>query len=310
MEGAGADGGGGLGHDAAEIAPIRLGLTSLGDLVKRFGGELARAQDGAREASQIVPIERAGAGDLAPLLHARFVRAGTLAQARGAVLLIEKSLAARPDVAALGGWVHAHATWALAAVLDACDVADVPARFGSGAQIGPNVTLGPRVVIGKNVTIGAGCVIGAPGFGWANGPRGEVRRVPQLGGVTIEDDVAIGPLSTIDAGTLSPTRIRRGAKLDAQCHVGHNCDIGEGTLVAAQTGFAGSVTVGRGVLIGGQAGFADHVTIGDGARIAAKSGVIGDVPPNAVMAGYPAVSRARWLRGLAHLYRALRTDAP
>jgi UDP-3-O-[3-hydroxymyristoyl] glucosamine N-acyltransferase len=120
--------------------------------------------------------------------------------------------------------------------------------------------------------------------------------------------VAIGPLVTVDAGTLAPTIVRRGAKLDAHVHVGHNCDIGEGTLVAAQCGFAGSVRVGKGVLIGGQAGFADHVTVGDGARVAAKSGVIGDVPAGAVFAGYPAVPRARWLRGLAAMYRRLRLN--
>ncbi len=126
--------------------------------------------------------------------------------------------------------------------------------------------------------------------------------MPQLGGVVIEDDVTIGPLCTIDAGTLSPTRIRRGAKLDAHVHVGHNAEIGEGSIVAAQCGFAGSVKIGRGVLVGGQVGIADHVTVGDGARIAAKSGVIGDVPPGATVAGYPAVPRMRWLRALAKLY--------
>jgi UDP-3-O-[3-hydroxymyristoyl] glucosamine N-acyltransferase len=191
----------------------------------------------------------------------------------------------------------------MAAVLDEAFVPNAPALVGEGSSVAPTAVLGPRVVIGARVVVGAGSVIGHPGFGWATGPTGAVRAVPPLGGVFLEDDVVIGPLCTVDAGTLGPTRIRRGAKLDAHVHVGHNGDIGEGTIVAAQCGFAGSVKIGRGVLVGGQVGVADHVTIGDGARIAAKSGVIGDVPPGAVVAGYPAVPRARWLRGLAALYR-------
>ena len=153
------------------------------------------------------------------------------------------------------------------------------------------------------MSVGASSVIGSPGFGWAMGPAGERVRVPQLGGVLIEDDVSIGPLVTIDAGTLGPTIVRRGVKLDAHVHVGHNCEIGEDTVMAAQSGLAGSVKIGRRVLIGGQVGIADHVRVGDDARIAAKSGVIGDVPAGAVVAGYPAIARVRWLRGLARLYR-------
>ncbi len=105
--------------------------------------------------------------------------------------------------------------------------------------------------------------------------------------------MSIGPLTTVDAGTLSPTRdIRRGAKLDAHVHVaGYNVDIGERTVIAAQCGFAGSVQIGADVLIGGQVGIADHVVVGEGARIAAKSGVIGDVPARSTVAGYPAVPR-------------------
>jgi UDP-3-O-[3-hydroxymyristoyl] glucosamine N-acyltransferase len=198
----------------------------------------------------------------------------------------------------------------MAGVLDRALVNDVRPLWGADCSIHPTAILGSRVVIGARVTIGPGAVIGHPGFGWATGPDGTVRAIPQLGGVTIEDDVFIGSLSTVDAGTLSPTRIRRGAKLDAHVHVGHNGDVGEGTFIAAQSGLAGSVTIGKGVLVGGQAGFADHVVVGDGARVAAKSGVIGDVPPGAVVAGYPAVPRTRWLRALARLYRAgRRADA-
>ena len=282
---------------------VRLRAPSrLIELAGRIGG---RARDEAGHAiARIVPVdgERVGEGDLAPLFASRFLRAAEEALARGAAILADEVLAKRlPKGARV--WTHPHAGWALAAALDECEEPLEPATFGDGAKIGPGVVFGARVVLGQNVEIGAGAVIGAPGFGWATGSAGLTRRIPQLGGVVIEDEVAIGPLCTIDAGTLAPTRIRRGAKLDAQVHVGHNVDIGAGTMVAAQTGFAGSVRIGAGVLIGGQAGIADHVRVGDGARIAAKSGVIGDVPAGAVVAGYPAVARGRWLRALARLHR-------
>jgi UDP-3-O-[3-hydroxymyristoyl] glucosamine N-acyltransferase len=252
-----------------------------------------------------VPVGVAQSGDLAPLLAWRFVRAAHVAAERGAALLVDGPLAkAAPHSSAV--WVHDHAAWAMAELLDEALVPDVAAVFGPGCTIASSAVLGPRVVVGARVRIGSGTVVGYPGFGWAAGADGVTRAVPQLGGVVIEDDVAIGPLCTIDAGTLGPTRIRAGAKLDAQVHVAHNVDIGEGAIVAAQCGFAGSVRIGRRVLVGGQVGVADHVVVGDGARIAGKSGVIGDVPAGAVVAGYPAVPRRRWLRALAKLYRGVR----
>jgi UDP-3-O-[3-hydroxymyristoyl] glucosamine N-acyltransferase len=252
--------------------------------------------------ARIVPPSVAEKGDLTPLLSARHAHAAREAAARGAALLVDASLAHAVEGAA-AVWVREHAMWAMASILEEAIVPDIGAVVGDGSSVAPSAVLGSRVVVGKRVRIAAGAVIGHPGFGWAFGEGGAVRAVPQLAGVVLEDDVVIGPLCTVDAGTLRPTRVRRGAKLDAHVHVGHNVDIGEGAMIAAQCGFAGSVTIGRGVLVGGQAGVADNVTVGDGARIAAKSGVIGDVPAGAVVAGYPAVPRTRWLRALAALYR-------
>ena len=295
--------------EAAWDGVVRLRGEPLRVLALRHGGSVVGGEGYAP--ARIVPPAVATEGDLAPLLAARSANAAREAAARGAALLVDAELAARLDrdgVRAGAVWVHPHATWAMAALLDEAIVPHAPAMIGEGSSVAPSAVLGPRVVLGMRVVVGAGAVIGHPGFGWTTGPDGVVRAVPQLGGVVIEDDVAVGPLCTIDAGTLSPTRVRRGAKLDAHVHVGHNGDIGEGTMIAAQCGFAGSVTIGRGVLVGGQVGIADHVTVGDGARIAAKSGVIGDVPPRAVVAGYPAVPRMRWLRALAALYRAATYD--
>jgi UDP-3-O-[3-hydroxymyristoyl] glucosamine N-acyltransferase len=260
-----------------------------------------------RAPARVVPVTVAGAGDLAPVLAARFARRGHEAAERGAALLVDASLAGSLSSAA---WVHAYPSWAMAALLAEAVVPDAPAVVGPGGSIAPTAVLGPRVIVGARVTIGPGAVIGHPGFGWAFGDGGAVRAVPQRAGVVVEDDVSIGPLCTIDSGTLAPTRIGAGAKLDAHVHVGHNGHIGAGSMIAAQCGFAGSVTLGRGVLVGGQVGIADHVTVGDGARIAGGSGVIGDVPPGMVVAGYPAVPRERWLRALAKLYRGVRRPLP
>jgi UDP-3-O-[3-hydroxymyristoyl] glucosamine N-acyltransferase len=269
-----------------EFAPRRLSELATG-----FGGEVRG--DDATVHRICRTSDAASAGDLGVLLHRRYVQDARNALTRGASLLIARDI----DVD-LPGWVHPSGGDALAAVLD---LVDAPASAGPAI---PGVHVFPRVTVGQRVRIDPGTVIGAPGFGHT-----AKRAIPQLGGVIIEDDVEIGALCTIAAGTIAPTIIRRGAKLDAQVHIGHNCEIGEGTIIAAQTGLAGSVRVGRGVLIGGQVGIADHVVIGDGARIAAKSGVIGDVPAGETYGGYPALPRVKWLRGLAALYRSLGRDA-
>ncbi len=284
---------------------VRLGGETLEVLAQRHGGRIVA---GGGEAPQaILPLDRARSGDIAPFLSSRFLPACREAAQRGATILVDATLA-RVAPEARGVWVHPYANWAMAELLATAIVPPTPPLVGPGSSIAPTAILGPRVVLGARVSVGPGTVIGYAGFGWAVGSRGAVRPVPQLGGVVIEDDCSIGPLCTIDAGTLSPTRLARGVKLDAHVHVAHNVEIGEGTIVAAQCGFAGSVRIGAGVLVGGQAGVADHVVIGDRARIAAKSGVIGDVPARSVVAGYPAMPRLRWLRALARLYAGTKDE--
>lgn len=299
---------------------------SIEDLATRLGGEVdddARLRIVLRVVS---PKDARDATDLVVLTSARHVDQAKMVNG---VVLCSERLAERLPVGQR--WRHSHAEWALAELLStsararpesapvrsaivdpgaevASDVAvgagaviQRGAVIGSGSSIGENAVVFGGVRIGQRVTVGPLAVLGRPGFGWVEGPDGSTQRMPQLGGVVVEDDVEIGALCTVDAGTLGPTRIGRGAKLDAHVHVGHNVEIGEGTLIAAQSGFAGSVRVGARVLVGGQAGFKDHVHIGDGARIAAKSGVIGDVPAGAVVAGFPAVSRMTWLRAMSKL---------
>ncbi len=295
----------------------------LADLAARFGGE---PDDGASIVSAVAPIERASEGDLAPLLSRRYL---AIAAESKAILLVDAAIA--PFVERGRRWVHPRAGLALAELLasvapqpppdarasahvDPLADVDPTAIVGqgavilAGAVIGPLSRIEPNAVIyggsrvGARVLVGAGAVIGRPGFGWVASASGAPMRVPQLGGVIIQDDAEVGPLATVDAGTLGPTVIGRGAKLDAHVHVGHNASVGAWSIVAAQSGFAGSVKLGEGCRVGGQAGFADHVSIGDGAQIAAQSGVIGDVEAGAVVAGYPAVGRARWLRAYARLY--------
>ncbi len=164
------------------------------------------------------------------------------------------------------------------------------AYVGPGVEIGEDCVIHPRVVLcegvrlGRRVIVQPGAVLGADGFGFAHdGTR--FHKIPQVGRVVVEDDVEIGANTTVDRATLGATLIRRGTKIDNLVQVAHNVEIGEGAILAAQTGIAGSTRIGRGVMCGGQVGIADHITIGDGAMLAAKSGVAQDVAPGAKVAG-------------------------
>jgi UDP-3-O-[3-hydroxymyristoyl] glucosamine N-acyltransferase len=158
------------------------------------------------------------------------------------------------------------------------------AEIGEGTVLHPHVVVGGAVTIGRNVVVHAGAVLGADGFGYAF--DGTVhRKIPQVGRVVIEDDVEIGANATIDRAMLGETRVRRGTKLDNLVMVGHNVEIGEDAIVAAQAGIAGSSRLGRRTVLGGQAGVGDHVDVGEGAMLAAQCGVSGDVPAGAVLMG-------------------------
>ena len=151
--------------------------------------------------------------------------------------------------------------------------------IGDNAVIGDNTTLfaGVKVysdcVIGANCTLHTGTVIGADGFGFTPNAENSYKKVPQIGNVIIEDHVEIGANSSIDRATLGSTIIRKGVKLDNLIQIAHNVEIGENTVIAAQTGVAGSTKIGRDCMIGGQVGILGHITIADRVKIAAQSGV-------------------------------------
>ncbi len=146
--------------------------------------------------------------------------------------------------------------------------------IGENCRIHPRVTLYHHVRIGHRVEIHSGAVIGADGFGYAFG-EGKHWKFPQAGIVEIGDEVEIGANTTIDRGSLDDTRLAEGVKLDNLVHIGHNCQIGAHSVVAAQVGFSGSCIVGNNVVIGGQAGFGERCELEDGAVIGGQSGVLG-----------------------------------
>jgi len=184
-------------------------------------------------------------------------------------------------------------------------------RIGDDFVCHSNASIRENVTIGSRVTILNGAVIGADGFGFVE-HNGGLAKVPQVGRVTIEDDVEIGAGTAIDRATMGATIIRRGVKLDNLVHVGHNCEIGEYSRFAAQSGLAGSTRIGRWCQFGGQTGCADHATIGDRVMVVAQSGIPHDVAAGSVIGGTPAMDIRSWRRSsaivprLAELVRRVR----
>jgi UDP-3-O-[3-hydroxymyristoyl] glucosamine N-acyltransferase len=174
----------------------------------------------------------------------------------------------------------------------------------------PNVTIYPGARLGNRVTVHAGAVLGSDGFGYVRDKTtGRYEKFPQVGKLEIEDDVEIGANTTIDRGALAVTRIARGVKIDNLVHVGHNVRIGEDVVIAAQTGFSGSITVEKNAVIGGQVGIGEQATIGEGVMLGGQSGVL----PKKVLRGKgiafwgtPAKPVREYLKELAALGRLSR----
>ena len=174
------------------------------------------------------------------------------------------------------------------------------AAIGDGSEIFPNVTVYPYAKIGRNTRIHAGAVIGADGFGY-NMAEGVHHKVWHIGSVMIGDNAEVGAGSCVDGGTIDPTTLGDGAKIDNQVQVGHNAQIGRGVILCGQAGVSGSVTIGDFCFIGGKVGIADGVTIGRRCKVAGGSMVSSDLPDDSVVAGYPARPAMEWARTLVRV---------
>lgn len=177
--------------------------------------------------------------------------------------------------------------------------------IGNNVSIGENVILYPGVKvydgckIGNNCILHANVVIGSDGFGFAPTPDGSYKKIPQTGNVVVEDDVEIGSNTVIDRATMGSTIVKKGVKLDNLIQVAHNVEIGENTVIAAQTGIAGSAKIGKNCMFGGQTGIAGHITVADGCKSSAQTGIQGSVSPEQAVKGVmgtPAIDLATYMR--------------
>lgn len=183
-------------------------------------------------------------------------------------------------------------------------------RIGRECNLAPHVTIYPGVRLGNRVIVHAGAVLGSDGFGYVRDPAtGRYEKFPQIGGLEIGDDVEIGANTTVDRGALDLTVIGRGTKLDNLVHVGHNVRIGDDVVIAAQTGFSGSITVEDGAVIGGQVGIGDHARIEKGVVLGSQCGILPKKVvrgPGVVFWGTPARPLRQYLKELAVLARLAR----
>ena len=171
-------------------------------------------------------------------------------------------------------------------------------RLGNGVELHAHVVVREACRLGNRVLAQNGAIVGGDGFGFAPRADGSYHKIAQTGPVIVEDDVELGANTTVDRAAVGCTIIRRGAKLDNLVQIGHGSCVGEDSVLAAQTGVAGSTVIGKRVKLGGQVGLAGHLEVGDDAVIYAQSGLSHDVAPGAVEAGTPAFEAGVWLRSV------------
>ena len=283
--------------------------------------------DGETEILRIADLEQARKGEIAYVDNEKFMPAAL--ESRASCLIVPKNAAEKfsnrtlievsnPKLAfaQIGAVLYPtdrepsiHPTAVVAETADVAPTAYIGPHVtvGEYVTVGDNCVLHPNVVLYDGVTIGnrvilhAGVCIGADGFGYVRHELG-YQKFPQIGTVVIEDDVEMGAYTCVDRAALGRTRIGRGTKLDNMVHVGHNCDIGERVVIAAQTGISGSVVIEDDCVIGGQVGFGDHTRVQKGAIIGSKAGILpGKIVRPGVWWGIPVQPLEEYKRMNAHM---------
>lgn len=187
-------------------------------------------------------------------------------------------------------------------IVEAHGVLGRDCRIGEGTWLHPHVVLYDGTELGRRCIVHSGTVLGADGFGYATAD-GVHHKVPQVGRVSLGDDVEVGALSAIDRGALGATRVGDGTKIDNLVQVAHNVQVGRAALLCGQAGIAGSTRLGDGVVLAGQTGVIEHARLGDGVQVAAKAAVFGDIEPGLRVAGIPAGPLGEWRRQVVRVSR-------
>jgi UDP-3-O-[3-hydroxymyristoyl] glucosamine N-acyltransferase len=298
------------------------------EIARLVGGEFDGAHD--PEITGVAPIDRASASELSFVAHPKYV--AYLADSEAGAILVTETLIPRGSTtlprivvgdvhrALATVLTHFHPAPSIGEGVHETAVIGANVRIGAGVRIGaycvvgdecsigantflyPHVTLYSHVALGERCIVHSGARIGTDGFGYTF-VDGQHQKVPQVGGVIVGNDVEIGANTCIDRGSVGPTEIGNGVKIDNLVHIAHNVRIGDLTIVVAQVGISGSTTIGQGVTLAGQAGLQGHITVGDGAIIGGQAGVLGDVPAGAVYSGYPARPHKEAMRAYAALAR-------